>query len=259
MRFKLFEAERDIRPEVGNRALKLISSRCTNLEFPTELNDPFYQSLITILEENTDGTKDLSLNSPFVKFLYNMNNNFTFVRKISLKDLFKSPDNMERFNTEVLPTLKDVGIFKPYLNCYDKSKKECSYLCKVIDGWFGNEFEKYFGNVRVDDIGIDSLNGDTEKLEQSDFGYLFTKEHLEQGTNLINSGLPNSTNLNTVYGMIEHLTDLNEAKVRGNIRRNKRSTASEDEIRDALDDITSNGAPLDDDASEKILTAMKFR
>ena len=82
---------------------------------------------------------------------------------------------------------------------------------------------------------------------------------MEQATKLIPSGLPNSNRLDTVYGMIEHLTDLNEAKIRGNIRKNKRSTASEDEVRDLLKNIQSHGEPLEDQVADQIITGMKFR
>lgn len=264
MRIRLVELDvdpdRDVRPTMGNKALKLIASRCDNIVIPKEDgNDPFYQGLINLLEQDTDGFRDLSLNVPFVKFLYNLNNNFTFIRPVKFEDLFETVDNMNTFNNNILPTLKDIEIFKPYSNCYNKPVRECAYLCRVIDSWFGAEFEHYFGNVLAKDTGVEALKDEDEKLEQSDFGYLFTTDHLEQATKLISSGLPNSNRLDTVYGMIEHLTDLNEAKIRGNIRKNKRSTASEDEVRDLLKNIQSHGEPLEDKVADQIITGLKFR
>lgn len=262
MKFRLVEAEYDeknTRPVVGGRALRLIDSRCQNIDFPSNPDDPFYQGLINLLDEETDGFKDLSLNVPFVKFLYNINNNSTFRINVDFKTLFDTVDNMNNFNSNILPTLKDIKIFKPYGNCYNKSLRECSYLCRVIDAWFGDDFERYFGNIMAEDTGVKSLSGEEEKLEQSDFGYLFTTNHLEDGIYLLPSGLPNSTRLDTVYGMVEHLTELNEAKIRGNIQKNKRSTASEDEVRTMLKDVKSNGEALSDEAVEQIVTGLKFK
>ena len=133
---------------------------------------------------------------------------------------------------------RDVHIFVPYRKCFNLDSNERAYVIRIINGWYSNNFNRYFGQVTAADTGAQALEDEDRPLTQDDFNDLFLAR---KNTNeLKNSGYPrDKENLDTIYGVVEILTALNKANLAKDQDRDENVTA--DKIIKGIQNLKSSG------------------
>lgn len=243
------EHDAKIDPRADN-ALSQLERKCINLMFPTTEDDR------KIIADRLENNPTTSVVSRFFQILNYYAEEFN-LKKVAISTLFGGPlSNNEtavnEFFDELSTNLKDIKAFVPYKNCFNLPKREREYVCRVVDGWFGDNFRRYFGNVLAKDTGVRALENSNRSLNQDDFDELFVVNGA-----LKPSGFPNSDDTRTIYGMVEFLTELNDAELPGRHDK-KKAQVDSDTFRDGLKKIKSNGKALDDDAIKEIETLADF-